>query len=578
MFFLFSALFAMASANTAPYFVKPTMFTPGAAVTTYNVCIGGTVKFTMRAVDPSGGSENVATIQIAGVPEGAITSPNTYPNDPDKSTVERTFEWKPQHTTDDDPDPKTNPDFKIDEMVCFTANDNNNGEVTGQQMSGEKCVKIRKRYYPSFNGDTPPHEHNHDLYIDDEYVFTVEAHDLNELDSVSILVDEDPGLPNGAVVGKQECLNQEFVTSEGDDTVTSPCNPARRVFSWRPIVGQEGPVSGGVRTYSVCFHVRDNKDSCTAGGYYNPSKRCVNIMVHAPHEEWVQDTPEEGTKFTAYVSRTMRGGARPNNPTDSSPDKIEPDYRCDLICYKMESHSKEGYYQSEIFHWWTTVDPAAPATRSDTYPYKPAAGDEYEGSRSAVYTSETDNHLIDGDLPQGATVIELEAEPVAEGEVPTKVTSKRFCWRPVRGQEARTYTTCYETRDTYKIDIAQRCVSIEVARCKYCTQPGDTMLNIAVDYNTDWLQLWGANVDVKNPDHLYDYQLLNVGPVYHVRAGDSLDNLAARFHTTPDEILSVNPDVDGIEGDGAEHSLEVGQALCIMPGICTFTDYHLQRD
>jgi hypothetical protein len=51
-------------------------------------------------------------------------------------------------------------------------------------------------------------------------------------------------------------------------------------------------------------------------------------------------------------------------------------------------------------------------------------------------------------------------------------------------------------------------------------------------------------------------QLLNVGSVNRVRAGDTLAGVAGRFRTTARAILALNPAVD---------ALLVGQELCLVP-------------
>jgi len=46
------------------------------------------------------------------------------------------------------------------------------------------------------------------------------------------------------------------------------------------------------------------------------------------------------------------------------------------------------------------------------------------------------------------------------------------------------------------------CAKFEVLKCQVCVQQGDTLLSIARHYQTDWLQLWGANVHISNPLNL----------------------------------------------------------------------------
>ena len=35
--------------------------------------------------------------------------------------------------------------------------------------------------------------------------------------------------------------------------------------------------------------------------------------------------------------------------------------------------------------------------------------------------------------------------------------------------------------------------TVHVSKCRYCAQPGETMQSLAESFQTDWLQLWGAN-------------------------------------------------------------------------------------
>jgi len=568
----------LAQQNLPPAFEAPTPMAAGTSRVTRVVCVGGTVSFTVRAKDTLVTLTNKVEISFSGVPVGAVVGQNTYPNGAsDQSLVERTFAYTPGHTDSSPPASHT---------VCFTAKDNNNGASTGEQTSSEKCVYMELVFYPKFIEPTLAHDTVKQIYVGQQITFEVAASDANDGDSVSIMLNEDPGMPNGAVINRQQCMG----TGKG------VCNPVKRKFQWTPVYGQQGTCPNGVKSYRVCVHARDNKDTCTYGGYFNPEKRCVIINVRAPDERWVDNTPAQDYVFKAYVSRTMRGGDRPLEHKE-----------CEL-CYTMTVKDNNNYYKSKFISWTTSVNPDAPATGSKVYPYKPLdAVGSYTTERDALpsdpatsygsqfhehkhlnaqgqltpnaannangraYVSPTNNHLIVGDLPHHANL----AEPLPASDLRA---AKKFCWKPVRGQEARTYRTCYTASDVYGCHVITRCVKVEVVRCKYCTQPGESLLNIGIDYNTDWLQLWGVNVDVKNPDHLYDFQLLNLGPVYQVRSGDSLADLADRFHTTVDEILSVNPDINQVTGDGKGHNLKLGQPLCILPGICTFTDYHLGRD
>ena len=113
---------------------------------------------------------------------------------------------------------------------------------------------------------------------------------------------------------------------------------------------------------------------------------------------------------------------------------------------------------------------------------------------------------------------------------------------------------------------------VPVMRCQYCTVPGDSLHSLAVDYQTSWLQLWAANAGPLfesdtasnypvNPAHLPPGVRLSLGPVYEVKAHDSLDSLATRFHTNVEHLMRMNPDLDTPD-------IVVGQELCILPDVC----------
>ena len=56
-------------------------------------------------------------------------------------------------------------------------------------------------------------------------------------------------------------------------------------------------------------------------------------------------------------------------------------------------------------------------------------------------------------------------------------------------------------------------------------------------------------------------QVVNLGPVYAARAGESAAAVAARFQTTVRSLLALNPDL----GPAAATALPEGQELCLVP-------------
>ena len=112
--------------------------------------------------------------------------------------------------------------------------------------------------------------------------------------------------------------------------------------------------------------------------------------------------------------------------------------------------------------------------------------------------------------------------------------------------------------------VVTRCFTMHVERCVYAVEDGQTLLDVARVYGTDWHTLLSLNSGVRRPEGgLYGGQLLNIGHLYSVVAGDSLTSISGRFGTTDTAIHSLNADL------APQASLNVGQVLCILPDSCT---------
>lgn len=109
------------------------------------------------------------------------------------------------------------------------------------------------------------------------------------------------------------------------------------------------------------------------------------------------------------------------------------------------------------------------------------------------------------------------------------------------------------------------CVVFRVESCRYCVPAGATLTSIARHYllNMDWLYLYNANPDVKNPDHLLmvtgQNQKIQVGPLYSVAPGDTLVSVAATMKTTVKKLLENNPQ---ISDNGL---LNPSDKICVIP-------------
>ena len=136
-------------------------------------------------------------------------------------------------------------------------------------------------------------------------------------------------------------------------------------------------------------------------------------------------------------------------------------------------------------------------------------------------------------------------------------------WSPERGMEGRNFTFCLIITDKH-LDVGhyRRCTTIHVQKCQVCGLPSDTLHSISMEYKTDWLQLWGANYNISNPNHLGDYEALKLGPLYTTNKEEKISALASRFSMTPTTLIEVNPDLKGKSAVGS------GTEVCLVPVIC----------
>lgn len=466
----------------------------------FALCWYQTLTFTVEVCDIN--KEDTLSIEFrSGVPTGATVATQSG----SKTMVSRTFSWKP-----------TVASLWKDHTVCYEGVDHPPASTGfASKTTGIRCVYLVARYAPRFVNPTPMRKdggnYRYNAKVCDEISFAVTASDQNsDVDEdVTIFVLADPGLPNGAVVGDNVCPPPSVV---GTVTTKVRCNPVSRTFSWTPAKTQEGKV------YKVCFSARDNKNNCQYGGYYSEASDnpCVEVYVVPPMPVWQATTPAQDAALNAYVGCTHKHTVKC------------ADAQTTVAAYSMQV----GF---------TSANPG----------------------------------------PRGSS---LSACPESG------VCSKDFTWKPSRGQEGATYKVCYDCSDlgcnkvlhdfnnqrslAPMVSASQRCVHLNVMRCRYCAQEGDTLAYITKYYhlNTNWLRLWNSNGKemgdssksmIGNPDTILPSStVLNVGPIYKVQAGDTLQALASRFRTTVKKLMSVNPDVGSVGTD-----LQAGQELCVMP--CT---------
>mmetsp|Transcript_41825 Transcript_41825/g.35147 ORF Transcript_41825/g.35147 Transcript_41825/m.35147 type:complete len:382 (+) Transcript_41825:1-1146(+) len=338
---------------------------------------------------------------------------------------------------------------------------------------------------------------------------------------------EDPGVPNGAVLTTQSCLG--YPQQIWDTNIVSPllrnphgtviCNPVRRTFTWEPRKEQEGLV------HSVCFTalVRERPSDCQA------EYRCIDFDVKAPDIQWQRSiTPAHMHKF----------------------------------------HSPVGCHFTQCFE---SYDAAA------LYPVD-VKGVATSFPAGAVLAAECQ------EMPASIQVYSLfpsdTAAPFARAQGACR---KCLDFVAVRGMETQVYTICVAGTDrspkpeNAALRSSETCVVVEVPKCKYCVQTGDTLhyINKRYHLNSNWLQLWNANgieeivphplsvaTTYNDPDAIHNgNSIINLGPIYEVQAGEDMISVAKMLRTTVKKLLDINPDIKD------PTSVLAGTMVCAQP--CT---------
>jgi LysM repeat protein len=140
-----------------------------------------------------------------------------------------------------------------------------------------------------------------------------------------------------------------------------------------------------------------------------------------------------------------------------------------------------------------------------------------------------------------------------------------------------------EIKDRNKISVGQKIVLPGAllpgtgSTDTYVIKRGDTLTSLARRFNTTLDKLLELNTDITNPSRIYEGQRLQVpksgspaptpapGPTYIVQRGDTLRKIAARFGTTVNELLKLNPTI------ADPNKINVGQKLVLPAPVEIYT-------
>lgn len=355
---------------------------------------------------------------------------------------------------------------------------------------------------------------------------------------VTIHVLSNPGLPNGAQI------NETKGRFDVDYSAGAPSRLVRiksgvtetpqvyyvysRSFSFTPtlsdamVVNPTDPTKGIM--YPICFQA-SSKSMGTPNTEILSEIICTNIQVILPAP----------SLFSAVQQRPLMGSILPFYRQSDHSALFEGDNSVRVRCpYQWVIQTKD-----------TQNDPAE-FGKFDT----PTNAGYQQGHYNAVLSPDPMNPL-----PMGAELVPHDSVNF--------INSHILSWTPDRGMEGHTFSFCLRVGDAaIHTNSFLACSDLMVKKCEVCTEAGDTLHSVALDYQTDWLQLWGANPLVAAPNMLGQYSVLNLGPTFTTNRDESASVLSSRFSMTVDGLMSVNPDLRG------KTMLESGTDVCIVPRIC----------
>ena len=537
-----------------PVFLPPTppMVKPGddvqpGVVTITPVCDGLTVSFGLRATDPD--PDDSLTLDVTdstgdgqnlfGPPFNAELEVNTT----NPHVPSALFSYTLDYATGVQQDPVTRAvEFPADRLICVVAVDNTwrlrkrFGELPdGNFRSPTKCYAISFAGPPAFittasrldatpfaalNGDVAARTRTLDFFYGVPRTVTFRARSPISTRIVTVFILEDPGIPDGATVSDSVCNPP----ADGNGN----CSVASRSISWTPPAGLDF-----ARVYRVCAVPRDNvvlpqcpTDQMTVWGWYG-EEQCVAIRLVPPSLAWTRNS-SIGTQSQNAMVPTLHA--------------FVPCATIFLVEAMDNSTAVNANGTLSLSPYNIAITFASPA------PTRAVLRAVVTGGRLAV---------------------------------------SELVYTAARGDEGRRDTVCLTAGDAAGaiLSLPAACVVVMVRRCIYCLSGGDTLQSImlAVAGDVNWLRLWAANgnddedpdtTTVTVPENLgggsSGQTKINLGALYAVEPGDTLVGLAARFQTTVQMLLSLNPDVAAAAATlafGRKDTVElaVGQELCVVP-------------
>jgi hypothetical protein len=287
-------------------------------------------------------------------------------------------------------------------------------------------------------------------------------------------------------------------------------NPARASIYLIPSVNQLG------MTFPICFTARDQ--------YQVPSDtRCIHLYVVRPQPFFI--------------------GPKPN--------------------------ISEGPYRAVVGCTFSTSIMAIDLTSGSgiSASYAAAKGYKVHIDFFKSITSTSRNSVENMSFPSGVVFLE-------DSSYFSNPTKREFIWTPFHGHEGLRFDFCFMLTDSLgTINTASSvsrggfCLAVNVARCRYCLQPGDSLFTISNFWGTNWLNIWAGNGHILRPSQPLAFTEVILGPLFFAQSHDSIHSIGIKLSISPEQILNWNPDL-ALYASNTSMLLDINQEICVLPLTC----------